>query len=121
MRHIVVCFGMLWLSVASLAMGADNPSPDEAAIRAAVDSYVAAYNRGDAKAVADHWSETAEWVSPAGKKIQGRAAIEQALTAMFVELKGLKVEVSSPTVRLVTADVAIEEGTVTVVRPGEAP
>jgi len=121
MRRIVVYLGMLSLSMASLALGADKPSPDEAAIRAAVESYVAAYNRGDAKAVADHWSETAEWVSPAGKRIQGRAAIEQALTAMFAELKGLKVEVSSPTVRLVTGDVAIEEGTATVVRPGESP
>lgn len=121
MRRIVVCVGMMWLSLASLAIGADKPGPDEAAIRAAVESYTAAYNRGDAKAVAGHWSETAEWISPAGKKIQGRAAIEQALTAMFGELKGLKIEVSSPTVRLVTGDVAIEEGTVTVVRPGEAP
>ena len=51
MRRIVVCVGMMWLSLASLAIGADKPGPDEAAIRAAVESYTAAYNRGDAKAV----------------------------------------------------------------------
>ena len=28
------------------------------AIRAAIESYVAAYNRGDAKAVASHWSDS---------------------------------------------------------------
>ena len=49
-----------------------DSSADETAIRAAVDSYVDAYNRGDAKAVAAHWSETGEWISPSGKRFQGR-------------------------------------------------
>lgn len=99
--------------------GADDP--DIAAIRASVKSYTDAYNKGDAKAVAEHWSETAEWVSPSGQKIKGRASIEKALTAMFAELKGMKVEVAEPTVRLVTPDVAVEEGTVNVVFPNDSP
>jgi uncharacterized protein (TIGR02246 family) len=99
----------------------EKMSADEQAIRASINSYVTAYNRGDAKAVASHWGETAEWLSPAGKKIQGRAAIEQALSAMFAELKGLRIETTNPTIRFVTADVAIEEGVVMVTRPGEEP
>jgi hypothetical protein len=38
---------------------ADSASAEDA-IRANVDSYVAAYNRGDAKAVAAHWSDSGE-------------------------------------------------------------
>ena len=96
-------------------------SSQENAIRAAVESYVAAYNRGDAKAVAAHWSESGEWTSPSGQRFQGRQAIEKEMQAIFAENKGVRIECINPTVRLVSPDVAMEEGTVRVVRPGELP
>ncbi len=96
-------------------------SSDENAIRAAVESYVAAYNRGDAKAVADHWSDNADWVSPSGQRFQGRQAIEQEMEVLFAENKGVKIEVIDPTVRLISPDVALEEGTVRVIRADEPP
>lgn len=101
--------------------GKPGGGPDESAIRAAVDSYVAAYNRGDAKAVAACWSENADWVSPTGQRFQGRQAIEREMQAMFADNKGLKIEVIEPTIRLLTPDAALEEGTVRVIRPGEPP
>jgi uncharacterized protein (TIGR02246 family) len=88
------------------------------AIRAAVNSYVEAYNRGDAKAVANLWSESADWISPSGERFQGRVAIEREMEDMFAENKGLRIEVIEPTVRLVASDAAVEEGTVRVTRPG---
>ena len=94
---------------------------DQAAIRATIESYVAAYNRGDAKAVAAHWSDTAQWVSPAGQRFEGKQAIEKEMHALFAQEKGVRIEVIQPVVRLVSPDVAIEEGTVRVVRPAEAP
>jgi uncharacterized protein (TIGR02246 family) len=120
-----------WLLVAVAAMSA-LPSPsdasekqsdknaDEGAIRTAVASYVAAYNRGDAKAVAEHWAENAEWVSPGGKRFQGRQAIQQELESLFAESKGPKIEVKGSTVRMMSPDAALEEGTVRVANPGEA-
>jgi uncharacterized protein (TIGR02246 family) len=118
---LVAVAAALVLTVSAGAVEDKKPAvkSDEDAIRAAVVSYVNAYNRGDAKAVADHWSESAEWISPAGQRFQGRQAIQQEMEAMFAENKGLKIEVIDPTVRLVSADVAMEEGTVRVVRPGE--
>jgi len=94
---------------------------DEDAIRAAVESYVAAYNRGDAKAVAAHWSESGEWISPAGQRFQGRQAIERELEALFAANKGVRIEVLQPSIRTVSKDVAVEEGTVRVIRPDEPP
>ena len=94
---------------------------DESAIRAAVDSYVAAYNRGDPKAVASHWSESGEWISPSGQRFQGRPAIEKEMESLFAENKGVRIECVSPSVRLISPDVAMEEGTVRVIRPGEGP
>jgi uncharacterized protein (TIGR02246 family) len=114
---------MVFLLGCRLAV-ADQPGQEAgelAAIRAAVDSYVAAYNRGDAQAVAEHWNETGEWLNPDGERFQGRKAIEQAMRDFFAQNKGVKVEVLSPTVRLVTADVAIEEGTARELLPGQPP
>ena len=94
---------------------------DRAAIRAAIDSYVAAYNRGDAKAVAAHWSESGEWISPSGERFQGRQAIEKEMTSLFAEENGVHIEVVNPSIRIVSPDVAVEEGTVRVLHPTEPP
>ena len=94
---------------------------DENAIRAAVESYVNAYNRGDAEAVAAHWSESGEWTSPSGQRFQGRRAIEKELENLFAENKGVRIEVVNPSIRIVSADAATEEGTVRVVRPAAPP
>jgi len=94
---------------------------DEAAIRAAIDSYVAAYNRGDAKAVAALWSESGEWISPSGQRFRGRQAIEKEMQSLFSEEKGVHIEVINPVIRLVSPDVAVEEGTVRVIHPTDPP
>jgi uncharacterized protein (TIGR02246 family) len=114
----------LLLALTFSALAADqgkSGKSDEDAIRACIDSYVAAYNRGDAKATAAHWSETAEWISPSGERFNGRAAIEKEMRSMFAENKGQRIEVVDPSIRIVSPDAAIEEGTVRVIHPGEAP
>jgi uncharacterized protein (TIGR02246 family) len=122
MNRWLPCFLVL---VLACPLAAADPKEleekDFAAIRAAVDSYVEAYNRGDAKAVAEHWSVSGEWITPLGNRIVGRQAIAQAMEVFFAAEKGIKIEVLDPKVRLVTADVAIEEGAVRVTEPGESP
>jgi uncharacterized protein (TIGR02246 family) len=103
------------------AKSKSSEAADRAAIRAAADSYTAAYNRGDAKAVARLWSEKGQWIEPDGKPVEGRAAIEKELQKMFAEGKGLHLELLDFSVRFVTPDVAVEEGKVRVTRPGETP
>jgi uncharacterized protein (TIGR02246 family) len=98
----------------------EQAEKDLAAIRAAVDSYVEAYNRGDAQAVAKHWSEKGEWITPLGNRIVGREEIAKAMEVFFAAEKGIKIEVLDPKVRLITADVASEEGTVRVTEPGQS-
>jgi uncharacterized protein (TIGR02246 family) len=123
--HRIAAFGM-WVAAVSIltasAQAADQGAKsDEAAIRAKVESYTAAYNRGDAKAVAAHWSDSGEWISPSGQTFVGKKAIEKELRVLFAENKGVHIEVINPTVRLISPDTAIEEGTVRVLRAGEAP
>jgi hypothetical protein len=45
---------LLFLLLAAAQVSLGQTESDETAIRAAIKSYVEAYNRGDAKAVADH-------------------------------------------------------------------
>jgi uncharacterized protein (TIGR02246 family) len=109
------------ISGSALAAPTSDRTQDESAIRAQVVSYVNAYNRGDAKAVAAHWSDSGQWQSPAGDLVEGRPAIEKQMQALFAAKSGAKIEVVDPKIRFVTSDVAIEEGTAHVLASGEPP
>lgn len=120
---------LLMMSLALIVLGVhvataappDRQSADEAAIRKAVRSYVTAFARGDAKAVASHWSAEGVYVSPDGRRLAGREAIEQEFAAYFAESTGQSVEVGDPTVRFIALTVATEEGIARVSRTGEPP
>lgn len=121
LRSAVLC-----LLVAQVQLLADDRSNDrdsqaEAAIRKTVASYVEAFNRGDATAVAEHWSEDGEWVSPAGDRVKGRDAITEEMNAYFAEGGSPHIEISDATIRFLAPTVAVEEGTATVTRQGELP
>lgn len=121
-RSAGLSFGWFVFSLLAIAQAAlAQTGSDEEAIRAAIKSYVEAYNRGDAKAVAEHWSETGQWVSPSGEKATGKEAIAKALTALFEESKGVSITVDDPEIRLITDDVAVEEGVVHVANADAAP
>lgn len=122
MNRIVLIFAnMAACLAAAVCLAADQSASDEAAIRKAIASYVAAYNQGDAKAVADHWSDQGEWLSPGGERWKGRETIQRQMEAAFKDQAGSHLEVLDVSVRFLTADVAVEEGTTRVVRSGEDP
>lgn len=122
MQRVVLTAAVVavWMAT-GLAHAADQHADDEAAIRKAIASYVEAYNRGDAKAVANHWGEQGEWVSPEGKRMKGREAIQREMEVAFKDEARGQLEVLDTAIRFLTADVAVEEGKANVVRSGEAP
>ena len=79
-----------------------------AAIRAAVEEYVAAFNSADAAAVASCWSETGEYVAPDGLRLSGSVAIEKHFRESFEQNPGLKLVVVIDSIRLLDAQVALE-------------
>lgn len=122
MTRIVLIVAVVVLACGStVAEEADRPAAEETAIREAVESYVAAFNRGDARTVAAHWSGQGVYVSPSGQRFQGREAIEKEFAAYFAESTGQRIELGRPVIRLLTPRVAIEEGTARVSRAGEPP
>lgn len=104
------------------AQEAAEPAGDEAAIRTTVDSYIAAFNKGDAKALADHWSESAVYTNRlTGEEAVGRAAIAEQFAAIFKEKKDLKLDVSIESIRLLSPNVAVEHGRAKLLAPQAEP
>lgn len=90
----------------------ENPqAADEAAIRKNVAAFVKAYQAGDAKALAEQFVEDAECVHESNLFCRGRATIEQTLTEFFEANPGCKLQKTIDSIRFVTPDVAIEDGT----------
>jgi uncharacterized protein (TIGR02246 family) len=99
---------MLLPAYAADASGVDA---DEAAIRKTVDAYVAAFNGGDAAALAAYWCDDAEFISPAGEVFQGRKAIQEGFKGFFADKSGAKLEVAITSIRIDAANSAVEHGT----------
>ncbi|PTY01528.1 hypothetical protein DB346_12305 [Verrucomicrobia bacterium LW23] len=128
MRHIVLCAvvsaaafaalpfaGYLPLHAQAPAAAADPAkklTPEETAAAETVNAYIAAYNKGDAKALGALFAEDAEWVDEEGGVIRGRAEIEKTLAATFASTKGRTVDINVESVRPLTPDVLSETGTV---------
>ena len=120
----------IWLAILSCAVcgersraqTANGQSADETAIRQAVAGYVAAFNQGDAKALAAFWSPEAVYTPPdSGEQAIGREAIERLFTNGFGASKGAKLEATTLSIKFVSPNVAIEQGTAKVLQPkGEA-
>jgi uncharacterized protein (TIGR02246 family) len=124
MRHLslyLLVFGMLGTCPLCGQQPADQ-SADETAIRKAAASYVEAFNKHDAKAVAEHWSPDAVYVNrSSGEEVTGRAAIAEQFTALFQEKPALKAEVNVASVQFISPNVAVERGTVKLISPNAEP
>lgn len=97
-----------------------NPKEAEAIARQA-EAFVAAFDKGDAKALAAFWAPDGDYTDQSGKRLVGREAIEKAFAGLFSEVKGLKVGINSLSLRFVTPDVAVEDGVTEVYPPGGQP
>jgi len=80
--------------------------------------YEAAYNRGDANAVAAFYTNDAEYVDEGGNVVSGRHDIEKLLAEEFTTKPGAKLEIDVKSVRLLSPDVLVEEGIATIAAPG---
>jgi uncharacterized protein (TIGR02246 family) len=113
---------MAWSLASAVGAEADRQAADEVAIRKAVESYVAAFNQGDAKALAAMWESEAVYTNPlSGEQVVGREAIEQQFAAIFADAKGAKLEARTDSIQFVSPSVGIEHGTAKVIVPDQAP
>lgn len=122
-RRVVVLLAAAFAAVAIFSVYAQQPAAnDEKAIRQASASFVAAFNKHDAAALAALWAEDGVSVDPdTGERVSGRKAIEATLKKSFADGDKSELQVQIESVRIISPDAAIEEGTSTLVRPGQPP
>jgi uncharacterized protein (TIGR02246 family) len=108
MSVLLICFGVLSGGQATFAA---DQSEDKAAIEKRVKSYTAAFNAGDAKALAAHWSPDAVYSNPlTGAEVEGREAIAKEMAAILAEVKGSKLTVDAQSIQFISPGVAVEHG-----------
>lgn len=90
-------------------------SKEEQAIRSTVESYTETFNKHDAKALAEYWSEDALYVNPeTGDEIKGREEIRKQFEEHFEDNPDAKINITILSLRFPHPDKAIENGLVTV-------
>ncbi len=103
-------------------VAAANPAPadahqdDRAAIATALASFAKAFQTADAKALAAHWTAEGEYQNGSGLVILGRDALESSFAAFFAAAPDPTAEMQRESLRFLSSDVAIAEGTVAVRR-----
>jgi uncharacterized protein (TIGR02246 family) len=105
--YLVIVFVLGSLAV---ALAEDKSTQDEIAIKRTIKSYVEAFNRGDAKALAAHWTINGTFIGPSGEEFVGRDKLEAALKNLFKQNKGIKLEVTPLAIYVESPNKAIEEG-----------
>lgn len=112
--------GMATVTQGEITKAAENTSPDsssnaepgvdEAAIRKTAETFIRAYGDADAVAVAEHFTPNAEIIDEYGNVLRGRDEIQKAFSSQFAKHPGSRVELHINSIRLVTPEVAVEEG-----------
>lgn len=90
--------------------GKDSHEKDSAAIKKNMQSLVASFEKGDAKAVAAHWTTGGEYIDDDGTKYHGREELEKAYAEFFANNKNLKLAVEQESLRFLSSNTAVEEG-----------
>ena len=81
-------------------------------------AFIEAYNRGDARAVAGFWAPDADYVDEDGREYKGREAIEKLYEKVFAARKGAKLAIHTTASKILTPDVAVNDG-ITEVTPAD--
>src|ERR1700722_3371221 len=83
------------------AADSDDNAADAAAMKKNAEAFTAAFDKGDAKAVAAFWTPNGDYVDETGRHMRGREEIEKAFTEFFSENKCLKVQIPTESLRFV--------------------
>lgn len=118
-RRVISIAVVMAASLVSVASAdEDREAADEVAIRKAIDAYVSAFNKADAKSLAAMWAQEAVYTNPlTDEEVVGREAIEGQFASIFAEAKGVQLESTTLSIGFVSPNVAVEQGIAKVIRP----
>ncbi len=117
---VILGLGLCIVYLARAADPKDNP-PEQKAIEKRAEEFIAAFNKGDAEAVAAFWTPDGDYVDMAGESLKGRKAIAAAFGKQFKANKSGKLQIHMTSLRVVNPDLAIEDGITEVLSSDDAP
>jgi len=107
-------------NAAPKAAAVANKPDFETAIRQSAKDFAAAFDKGDAKAIAALWTEDGEFIDEAGARLVGRDAIEKRYVDFFAQNGGAKIEIVVDSLRQAGPDTALEDGRAAVTLSSQA-
>lgn len=125
MRRLLAIPVILGLGLCAVYLArADDPKAkpaEQKEIEKRAEEFVAAFNKGDAEAVAGFWTPDGDYIDMAGETLKGRKAIAAAFAKQFEATKGAKLQIHPTSLRVVKPDLAIEDGITEVLPSDDAP
>jgi uncharacterized protein (TIGR02246 family) len=112
------------LGLTTQPASAEDPkdkAKEEAALIKQAETFIEAFGKGDAKALATLWTPDGDYADLSGRNFKGRAAVQKGFEEFFADRKGLKLQIESHSLRFITPDVAIEDGVTEVISPDGTP
>ena len=102
---------VLVLCLAAVPVVAQSSADDEKDVRAIAAQLQEAWNKADAKMLADLFLTDGDYVSSTGRTARGRPEVEKAFAAQWAGIyKGTRITVTTTTVHFIRKDVAIADG-----------
>lgn len=102
------------LTCSGLAQAPAENSPEKAAVVANDKAFEAAYAKSDVKALADFFTDEAEYTTEEGRSFKGRAEIEAAFRTGLLSNRGAKLAINVDSVRVLGPESVLEKGSTTV-------
>jgi uncharacterized protein (TIGR02246 family) len=114
--RFIICLSL----ACALQCRAEEPTPEIAGLQKAAAEFVTAYNKKDAAAIARLFTEDGEVTDLSGEEItSGRAEIEALYSDVLANENASSIAIEVSSVRLVTPDIAVEDGKAHFTPPGE--
>ena len=124
MKLRLTCVGALglWAALAASASAQQaNHQADKEALAKKAEAFIEVFHKADADGLAAFWTPDGDYTTRKGATLKGRDAIAKAFKEFFAENKDLKLRINSESLRFLTPDVIVEDGTTEVLAPDGTP
>ena len=109
MRCVILTAALALVGL-GFVLGQNPKSNEDKAVRAAVDSYTEAFNKGDLNGIMAFFTNDADFIDDNGTLCQGKAKLTEIFKRSLAELKGRKLTTTITSLHFVRPDVATVDG-----------
>lgn len=119
--HSIILVSLMMLPCFAQSEAGDSnhaSASEEAAIKSQAQAYEKAFALGDAKTIADMWSEDGSFTDASGNQYSGRSAIQKLFAGYFANSGAQPIQIKVESIKFPTDDIAIEKGTCSLMQDG---